>query len=82
MNDNIENPSPAPDHDQDISSIMNGKATPREAKVAAVTWKNSKLTRAKLSQPRRTIFVGIPSEGEIDILASVPELEAGAEQLM
>jgi hypothetical protein len=37
MNDNIENPSPAPDHDQDISSIMNGSATPREAKVAAVT---------------------------------------------
>ena len=73
MNDNIEKPRPAPDHDQDISSIMYGKATPREAKVAAVTWKNSRLTRAKLIQPRRIVFVGIPAEGVIDIEANVPE---------
>ena len=51
MKDNTEKPSPAPDHVQDISSIMNGNTTPRDENVAAVIWKKIALTSANLSQP-------------------------------
>jgi len=50
INERTEKPRPALDHDQDISSIIKGSATPRDVNVAAVIWKKIRLTSVNLAQ--------------------------------
>ena len=59
MKESREKPTPASDHDQDNSSIMNGRATPRDVNVDAVMWKKMTLTSVNFHQLKKPTF-GVP----------------------